>query len=106
MIIPTPRVYLGTMTFGWSQASSVVDEIVAKSMVDSFIVFNKKTSTNKHYIDTARIYAGGATEPIVGTAIANHDQSSLCIGTKAHPSQEYGYLPREYSNSLKLPSKQ
>ena len=57
----TPRIYLGTMTFGWSQTSSVVDESVSKEMVKKFISFNKKNAISKHYIDTARIYAGGAT---------------------------------------------
>ena len=94
MKVATPRLYLGTMTFGWSQTSSVVDEPVAKEMVKKFVTFNKKNSISKHYIDTARIYAGGATEPIVGASIS--DASSYCsfesllVGTKAHPSQPGG----------------
>ena len=94
MKVATPRLYLGTMTFGWSQTSSVVDEPVAKEMVKKFVTFNKKNSISKHYIDTARIYAGGATEPIVGDSIS--DASSYCglesllVGTKAHPSQPGG----------------
>jgi aflatoxin B1 aldehyde reductase len=95
MKVATPRLYLGTMTFGWSQTSSVVDESVAKTMVQKFIAFNQKNNISKHYIDTARIYAGGATEPLVGAAIAHamedctHDDV-LLIGTKAHPSQPGG----------------
>ena len=82
------------MTFGWSQTSSTVDDAVAKAMVGRFITFNEGTSTAKHFIDTARIYAGGATEPIVGAAVT--DATSLCareslqVGTKAHPSQQGG----------------
>ena len=94
MRVGTPRLYLGTMTFGWSQTSSTVDDAVAKAMVGRFIAFNEGTSTAKHFIDTARIYAGGATEPIVGAAVT--DATSLCareslqVGTKAHPSQQGG----------------
>lgn len=96
MKVATPRLYLGTMTFGWSQTSSVVDESVAKSMVQKFIAFNQKQNLSKHYIDTARIYAGGATEPLVGTAVAHAmidcttKEDVLAIGTKAHPSQPGG----------------
>lgn len=95
MIVPIPRLYLGTMTFGWSQTSSVVDEEVAKTMVSKFIEFNKKrSSTTGNYIDTARIYAGGATEPIVGESIASHDLDQIRLGTKAHPSQINGLSPK------------
>lgn len=100
MKVATPRLYLGTMTFGWSQTSSTVDESVAKAMVKNFISFNQKNSIFNHYIDTARIYAGGATEPLVGAAIkdvmddVNSSSSSggdkIIIGTKAHPSQPGG----------------
>lgn len=90
----TPRIYLGTMTFGWSQTSSIVDESVAKEMVKKFISFNKKNCIPKHYIDTARIYAGGATEPIVGKTITDSKSyvslDSISMGTKAHPSQPNG----------------
>ena len=85
------------MTFGWSQTSAPVDETVAKAMMKKFITFNQKTSpssTNHHCIDTARIYAGGATEPIVGATITDAvsycDRDSLKVGTKAHPSQPNG----------------
>ena len=94
------------MTFGWSQTSAPVDETVAKAMVNKFITFNQKQkpspsdsdSSTQHYIDTARIYAGGATEPIVGATIADAASycdrdghvDSLLLGTKAHPSQANG----------------
>jgi aflatoxin B1 aldehyde reductase len=44
-------------------------------------------------LDTARIYAGGATEEIVGVVLAKHQQSSadeVLVGTKAHPSRAGG----------------
>ena len=94
MKVPMPRIYFGTMTFGWSQTSSFVDESIAKEMTRKFIDFGKATSTNTHYIDTARIYSGGKNEPIVGNvlkdALSYCDADSLEIGTKAHPSQPNG----------------
>lgn len=95
MRVVTPRLYLGTMTFGWSQTSAPVDEKIAKEMVKKFITFNEKIpGTQQHYIDTARIYAGGATEPIVGATITDSisycAKESIKVGTKAHPSQKNG----------------
>ena len=88
-----PRLYLGTMTFGWSQTSSYVDESVALDMMKMFLDFN---ADPVHYIDTARIYAGGETESIVGKVLASvgsRDKGVLMIGTKAHPSQKGGLSP-------------
>lgn len=88
-----PRLYLGTMTFGWSQTSSKVDENVALEMVRSFA---------KHLgdgaavpIDTARIYSGGATESILGSVLdqLKEDNIDFRVGTKAHPSQPNGLSP-------------
>jgi aflatoxin B1 aldehyde reductase len=101
----TPRLYLGTMTFSWSQTSSRVDEIVAKDMVSKFCDFIATTTdetspTNAPAlvarIDTARIYAGGKTEPCVAQALAtnsNLHSASFAVGTKAHPSQPGGLSP-------------
>jgi aflatoxin B1 aldehyde reductase len=103
MKIPMPRLYLGTMTFGWpSQTSSVVDESVAKEMTKKFITFGSSSSSqpHEHYIDTARIYAGGKTEPIVGSVLkdalssSNDASSAVLLGTKAHPSQLNGLSPQ------------
>lgn len=94
MKVPMPRLYMGTMTFGWSQTSSFVDENIAKEMTKKFIEFGEAISSDAHYIDTARIYAGGKTEPIVGNVLK--DAFSYCspekvmVGTKAHPSQPQG----------------
>jgi len=83
----TPRLYLGTMTFAWSQTSSKVDETIATAMVQKFIDFTPAP----HRIDTARIYAGGKTEPCVATALQGcGGNGSFLIGTKAHPSQAGG----------------
>eukprot|EP00966_Prymnesium_polylepis_P261674 6044921-Prymnesium_polylepis.1 len=55
-----PRLYLGTMTFGWAQSSQKVDLAVASEMVKRFV------GVGGTRVDTARIYAAGDTEPIVG----------------------------------------
>lgn len=93
MRIPAPRLYLGTMTFGWTgQTSSVVDKAVSQEMVQIFIDYCNKSSLPLH-IDTARVYASGDTEAIVGSAlnqISSDDLSATILGTKAHPSCKKG----------------
>lgn len=56
---------------------------VASEMVQRFVDFGGTR------VDTARIYAGGDTEPIVGSACRPF-QSGLTMGSKAHPSQRGG----------------
>lgn len=94
MKVPMPRLYFGTMTFGWSQTSSFVNDAIAQDMTKKFIDFGKTISSESHYIDTARIYAGGKTEPIVGSVLKDVssycDLKSIVLGTKAHPSQPNG----------------
>lgn len=112
-----PRLYLGTMTFSWSQTSSRVDEAVAKDMVAKFVSYSKSHVDNIDadeagaaktviHVDTARVYAGGNTEPCVAHALAaafaTPADSSIsttangvvfAVGTKAHPSQPGGLSP-------------
>ena len=90
-LIKTPRIYLGTMTFGWNQASSAVDSTIASEMVKKFIERGGK------HIDTARIYAAGETEPLVGAAISGFD---VILGTKAAPSQPGGLSPSGIQSQL------
>ena len=99
MKVPMPRIYLGTMTFGWQQTSSYVDEATASKMIKKYIEFGKDvsddTSSTKHYyIDTARVYSGGKSEKILGVILKDTstycDQDSVRVGTKAHPSQPGG----------------
>ena len=93
MKVILPRVYLGTMTFGWSQTSSYVDESVAFQMLQTFVDHNIAHDTDLHYVDTARIYAGGKTETIVGSVLKKLGTPSkgiVAIGTKAHPSVKGG----------------
>lgn len=82
-----PRLYLGTMTFGWSQASTPVDTAAATTMLRRFI--EAAGDRQPHHVDTARIYASGDTEPIVGAAIAATG-TTVFLGSKAHPSQPGG----------------
>jgi aflatoxin B1 aldehyde reductase len=112
-----PRLYMGTMTFAWGQASSVVDEPVALEMVRRFVAHNEKMFVSSgvsggvseanpvvpHYIDTARIYAGGQTEPVVGAVLSQVSlpaSQSFLVGTKAHPSQPGGLSPAGIQQQL------
>mmetsp|Transcript_30405 Transcript_30405/g.66827 ORF Transcript_30405/g.66827 Transcript_30405/m.66827 type:complete len:403 (+) Transcript_30405:55-1263(+) len=106
MRFPTPRLYLGTMTFGWSQSSSKVDTTAAVEMTRHFLQADTDSRVtghdgNKlHYVDTARIYAGGKTEKIFGEVLSalqsDHpaERNSIVLGTKAHPSQPGGLSER------------
>ena len=100
MKMPVPRLYLGTMTFAWSQSSSRVDEPVAMEMMQQFRQHTEKHYPNQdHYVDTARIYAGGKTEPVVG-AVVDKSNSHELIGTKAHPSQPGGLSAKGIEGQL------
>lgn len=85
-----PRLYLGTMTFGWEKASVPVTEIIGTEMI------RRAAKAGVLYVDSARIYAGGATEPIVGKCLSiiaaeyPEERAMLCITTKVHPSQPQG----------------
>ena len=82
------RIYLGTMTFAWNQASHVVDDAVSAAMLQRFI------ATGGTRVDTARIYSEGETEPMLGRALkSTSGASGLLVGTKAHPSQPGGLSP-------------
>ena len=62
-MISSSRVLFGTMNFAWNQASSYVDVAVASEMLRKF------AAAGGTKLDTARIYAGGATEPMVEAAM-------------------------------------
>lgn len=106
MKVVIPRAYLGTMTFAWSsQTSSIVDEPVALEMVQRFIKFNQEIGVDMHRVDTARVYAGGNTEPMVGDVLRKVDKGlKILVGTKAHPSVKPGLSPEgiraQFSTSL------
>lgn len=91
--VQVPHLYLGTMTFGWTgQTSSVVDEPVALEMLKLFVNHNEAQGLYEHHVDTARIYAGGQTEPIVGNILkaCKPTKGTFILGTKAHPSVDGG----------------
>lgn len=89
-----PRLYLGTMTFAWNQSSSPVDDAVARAFLQKFVA-----SGGKH-VDTARIYAAGETEPMLGRALTAVAASDLLIGSKAAPSQPGGLSAQGMRNQL------
>lgn len=92
-----PRVYLGTMTFGWEQASSPVTAEIATEMIQ------RARAVGITHFDSARIYAGGATEPIVGqclTTLGLKGDPTITITTKAHPSQPNGLSPEGLGSQL------
>lgn len=82
-----PQPVLGTMTFGWDQASRVVDAPVAAGMLKSF------AATGGVEVDTARMYAGGQTEVILADAIdmlPTEQRAPLRLATKANPAGDAG----------------
>ena len=80
-----PRLYLGTMTFAWNQASVPVDDKIAQAFLQRFI------AAGGRHVDTARIYAGGETEPMLGRALkATPGAETFIVGSKAAPSQPGG----------------
>ena len=78
------RVYLGTMNFGWAQASSVCDAPVAAEMLKRFAAYGGNR------LDTARIYASGEGEANVREAIERSGISDWRLGSKAAPSADKG----------------
>lgn len=80
-----PSLHFGTMTFGWTQASSFVDDNIAASMLKAY------KASGGEYLDTARIYAGGETECVVGRTLDSSNlRGKFKIITKVHPSQPGG----------------
>eukprot|EP00286_Rhodomonas_abbreviata_P021231 CAMPEP_0181310166 /NCGR_PEP_ID=MMETSP1101-20121128/12438_1 /TAXON_ID=46948 /ORGANISM="Rhodomonas abbreviata, Strain Caron Lab Isolate" /LENGTH=323 /DNA_ID=CAMNT_0023416771 /DNA_START=228 /DNA_END=1199 /DNA_ORIENTATION=- len=70
------------MTFGWGYSSQPIDNAMAGEMVDFF--FSKGHSQ----VDTARTYAAGKTEEMLGEIMpSGSDRSSKCscLATKAGP---------------------
>ena len=62
------RVYLGTMTFGWKQASSFVGKAEAAELITAF------WAAGGDRLDTARIYAD---EPGLGEVLARCPKDTL-----------------------------
>ena len=81
------RVYLGTMNFGWAQASSVCDAPVAAEMLKRFAAYGGDR------LDTARIYASGEGEGHVREAIERSGLEGWRLGSKAAPSSDKGLSP-------------
>lgn len=92
-----PEIYFGTMTFGWSQASSTVDDNTAAEMLKRY------GALGGVQVDTARIYSGGKTEDILGNILGSSELAGRqwVLGTKAHPSQEGGLSGAGIRSQLK-----
>ena len=118
MRTPIPRLYLGTMTWAWNgQTSNIVDEAIAREMAQKFIVHNEAAGGESvHRLDTARVYAAGQTEPMVGTVLeslrpwlllANSNSPdeqrsrTIVVGTKANPAVDGGLSPNGIRKQVK-----
>merc|ERR1719464_1356347 len=90
------------MTFSWKgQTSSHVTDPVASQMLNAFVDFHDEGGPVR--VDTARIYAGGDSERMLGGALARlgeNSVSSISLGTKAHPSQPHGLSPSGIRSQL------
>lgn len=95
-----PRLYFGTMTFGWSNSSKLINEQTAVEMLKLV------QSKGVNHFDSARIYAGGKTETILGHCfnqlLQNNSEfrSNSVITTKVHPSQPGGLSPTGLRDQL------
>lgn len=62
---------LGAMTFGWQ-----TDEQTSRRMLDTFV------EAGGDFVDTADVYAEGASEEIVGRWLAGRDRADVIVATK------------------------
>ncbi|KAL7545651.1 hypothetical protein ACHAWF_008999 [Thalassiosira exigua] len=88
-----PNIYLGTMTFSWkAQTSShVTGELGRVVHAGRLRRLPRQVRPGTVRVDTARVYAGGDSERMIGRALASlGDPSPIVLGTKAHPSHPDG----------------
>jgi aflatoxin B1 aldehyde reductase len=91
-----PKLHLGTMTFAWQQASSYTDDAVATDFVDRFM------RAGYVEIDTARAYAGGDSEKMLGRVLkARPKGEGIVLATKAAPYLTGGLSPGGLRAQLK-----
>ncbi|KAG0048730.1 hypothetical protein BGZ83_006333 [Gryganskiella cystojenkinii] len=96
----TPRVILGTMTFGLEDTQTELSVIRVRG-VEAVRPFIEKFTAYGHVeIDTARIYGRGDTEVLLSQLPNAH----LKLATKAYPMEEHGFnsvkLPKQFRQSL------
>jgi len=91
-----PQLHLGTMTFGWAKnTSSLCDDAVASEMMQAF------AGKGGVHFDTARIYADGETERIIGRVFdPSGTRNKFRVATKAHPSQPGGLSDKGIRDQL------
>jgi aflatoxin B1 aldehyde reductase len=76
---------LGTMTFGWTYSSTVLDKEQSEEIIMEYI---KNTKNSKIELDTAIAYANGETEVLLGKIFSTMEKDVLekiSIATKANP---------------------
>ena len=86
-------VVLGTMTFGWNQSSHPVDDEAAAEQIDYFT----KQGFNEIY--TARMYAGGETENMLGRVLPGREAVTV-TATKANPFHPNNLSPTSVREQL------
>jgi aflatoxin B1 aldehyde reductase len=83
-----PGLVLGTMTFGWAQASRPIDVSAASNILS---VFTDRPGCTE--VDTARLYAGGEGEGLLAAALAKlpkSKQAEVKVATKVNPAGACG----------------
>jgi aryl-alcohol dehydrogenase-like predicted oxidoreductase len=94
------EVYFGTMTIGWAQASSPVGADVAQEFVD---MYAKAVHPSPIRLDSARVYAAGKTELILGKILPAAQAAApgpILIDTKANPREPFGLSARGLREQL------
>lgn len=82
--LKSSKFILGTDYYG-----QTVTKNEAFRLIDTYI------ASGGNHIDTARIYGGGATEPLLGEWLSMHGHGGLIVATKGgHPNPETMDIPR------------
>ncbi|KAG0228966.1 hypothetical protein BGW42_001850 [Actinomortierella wolfii] len=93
----TPRIILGTMTFGLegTDASTSAVRVRGSENVKPFLDIFKKYGHTE--VDTARVYGNGDTEEVLGQL----DLSPFALATKVWPTVQGAHGPENLSKKLR-----
>lgn len=97
---PQPRIILGLMTFGPTEAKGA--RITSLDEYNRCLDYFQQQGFNE--VDTARIYVGGEQEAF--TAKANWKSRGLSIATKWYPHQAGAHKPAVLRENLELSLKE
>jgi aryl-alcohol dehydrogenase-like predicted oxidoreductase len=90
--VPVSRLCLGCMNFGWKTEKAEAYDIIDKA-IDSGI----------NFLDTANVYARGASEKIVGKALKrNGKRDQIVLATKVHGRMDDEDVLAEGNNRLHI----